>query len=118
MIPVLAGSRVPCIHESLEAIAMIVERNVFQAKYGRGDELVALMKEGRELVARMGARKQRVLTDLTGPFFTVVWESEYESMAEMEKGMAHMSDPEFGPWFERMVPLVDHGSRELFTIVD
>jgi hypothetical protein len=34
---------------------MIVERNVFQAKYGRGDELVQLFQEASDLLDRRGA---------------------------------------------------------------
>ena len=97
---------------------MILERDIFQAKYGRGDELVALLKEGKAMIAKGGAKNFRILTDLAGPYFTVIMETEYRSLGDMEKGMALMDDPGFGPWFQRMVPLVDHGSRELFTIVD
>ncbi|MCC2629836.1 MAG: hypothetical protein K0S14_3486, partial [Thermomicrobiales bacterium] len=53
---------------------MLLARQVFQAKYGRGDELLALF---RELNARMRDAGEltpqfRILTDVTGPFFTVV----------------------------------------------
>ncbi len=33
---------------------MILVRNVFQAKYGRGDELVEVLVEGREMLSRYG----------------------------------------------------------------
>ena len=97
---------------------MILVRNVFQAKYGRGDELVELMAEGRELLSKYGMGSYRILTDLSGPFFTVVTEEETESLAAYEQSREAFSDPDFGPWFARMTELVDSGSREFFTIED
>ena len=96
---------------------MIVERDVFQAKYGRGDELVEVIKDGQEMAAKWGVSSQRILTDLTGPFFTVVWEVEYESLADFERTSEAFGDPEFEQWFARMPELIESGSRELFTIV-
>lgn len=62
---------------------MIIVRDVFQAKYGKGGELVALFKEARpELFPEHGFR---VLTDASGPFFTVVTEVEVASLGEWEK---------------------------------
>ena len=46
---------------------MIVVRSVFQAKYGKGDELVQLIKESKEIWP--SERKYRLMTDLSGPFF-------------------------------------------------
>ena len=52
---------------------MILVRDVFQAKYGRGGELVALFKEaGEKWPAEYAVR---ILTDASGPFFTVVTET-------------------------------------------
>jgi hypothetical protein len=100
---------------------MLVVRQVFQAKYGRGDELVALF---RELNMRMRDAGElmpqfRILTDATGPFFTVVTEAEVESFAAWEEGFREaMDQPWMGEWFSRMVPLVESGSREFYTIVE
>jgi hypothetical protein len=97
---------------------MIVVRHTFQAKYGQGDQLVALMLEMNESMggdARM--QNARVLTDLSGPFFTVVSEFEVESLAAWEEGMGEaFKDPRFGEWFARMQPLVETGQREFYTV--
>jgi hypothetical protein len=98
---------------------MIVVRQVFQAKYGRGDELVALFKQ---FATRMQSEGQdmgwRILTDASGPFFTVVTENEVESLAAWEQTFGEMmTRPWVGEWFASMVPLVDSGSREFYTIV-
>ena len=100
---------------------MLVARQVFQAKYGRGDELVALFKEfnSRMQEAEGTIRPFRILTDATGPFFTVVTVIEVESLAEWETTFsASMAQPWMEEWFGRMVPLVDSGSREFYTVVE
>ena len=75
---------------------MIIERNVFQAKYGRGDELVQLLEEGRPTLAKYGMGSYRILTDLSGPFFTVEMETELESLAAFESTCEAFADPDFG----------------------
>jgi hypothetical protein len=100
---------------------MLVARQVFQANYGRGDELVALFKEfnSRMQEAEGTFRPFRILTDVTGPFFTVVTEIEVESLAEWETTFStSMAQPWMAEWFGRMMPLVDSGSREFYTVVE
>lgn len=77
---------------------MIVVRFVFQTKWNRADEVVNNFKEGAEMMRRIAGpeAKVRILTDLSGPFFTVVQEIELESLAEWERiRTATFSDPEF-----------------------
>lgn len=96
---------------------MIVVRNVFQAKYGKGDELVQLIKESQTVWP--SEMNYRVMTDLSGNFFTVVTEAEYESFSDFEANRRKLfSDDRFAAWFERMVPLIESGSREFYNLVD
>ena len=96
---------------------MIMVRGVFQAKYGKGDELVRLFRESRAMWPDL--RSGRILTDLSGPFFTVVIEAEYESFGEWEaEGKEMFGDPRFAAWFERMTALVDSGRREFYNLVE
>ena len=56
---------------------MVVVRNVFQLKFGKAKEAVALMKEGLAIQKRAMTDVEfstRVLTDVTGPFYTLVLE--------------------------------------------
>jgi hypothetical protein len=94
---------------------MILVRDVFQAKYGKGDELVALFKEARaHWPTQYG---DRILTDASGSFYTVVTETPMQSLAEWERRIAEVfSLPEFGEWFARMTPLVESGRREFYHI--
>jgi hypothetical protein len=94
---------------------MIIVRDVFQAKYGKGGDLVALFKEAKESWPQGYAT--RILTDASGPFFTVVSETEVESLVAWEQFMADVfAMPDFGDWFARMEPLVDSGRREFYNI--
>ena len=100
---------------------MVIARQVFQAKYGRGDELVAHF---RELNARLregdaAAPRFRILTDATGPFFTVVTEVEVESLAAWEGAFREsMARPWMNEWFGRMTPLVEFGRREFYNVAE
>ncbi|MBM2810877.1 MAG: hypothetical protein HW416_1636 [Chloroflexi bacterium] len=99
---------------------MILVRDVFQAKYGKGNDLVSLFKEAEKQWGKQawGNHSRRLLTDLSGPFFTVVTEIEIESLADWEQMLkTAFSDPSFGGWFERMTALVESGRREFYTIV-
>jgi hypothetical protein len=100
---------------------MLLVRQVFQAKYGRGDELVALFKEFNTRMQQEGGQgpRFRILTDASGPFFTVVTENEVENLATWEgRFSASMSSAWMEEWFGRMVPLVESGHREFYNIVE
>ena len=100
---------------------MVLVRQVFQAKYGRGDELVELFKEFSQRLQQEGREwsGMRLMTDLSGPFFTVVTEYEVENLGAWERTFQEgMSQPWLGEWFGRMMPLVESGSREFYTIVE
>ena len=100
---------------------MVVARQVFQAKYGRGDELVALFQELTTRMQEAGgtAPRFRILTDASGRFFTVVTEVEVESLAAWEGSFRQwMAHPWMGEWSGRMTPLVESGSREVYTVVE
>jgi hypothetical protein len=94
---------------------MIVVRGVFQAKYGKGDELVQLFKEAQAIWP--SGRNARILTDLSGQFFTVVSESEYDNFAAWEaSAQAIFGDARFAALFERMTALVEGGRREFYNV--
>ena len=67
---------------------MLLVRQVFQAKYGRGDELVTLFQELNQRMRDAGelSSQFRILTDASGPFFTVVTETEVESFLPGKAG--------------------------------
>jgi hypothetical protein len=97
-------------------INMIVIRDVFQAKYGKGGELVQLFKEVRQAWGADLPYGTRILTDVSGPFFTVVVETHVESLAAWQQVAERFTGPDFEQWFGRMQGLVDSGRREFYNI--
>jgi len=60
---------------------MITERMTFRAGYGKGDDLVALFKEQADgLFSNPLVLGARLYTDLTGPMFSVIVESDFADM--------------------------------------
>lgn len=98
---------------------MMLVKQTFQAKYGHGDELVALFKEFHSLADVPNRDRARILTDASGQFFTVITEYEVPNFAAWEEAFKKlMSRPEMGEWFGRMMQHVDSGSRDFYNIVD
>jgi len=99
---------------------MVVIRNVFRLKFGRAKEAVALVKEAVAIQKRAGAGfTARVLTDVTGPFYTVVLELSVPSVSAWEsEAPKFMADKDFQANYQKMVPLVESGYREIFSIVE
>ena len=101
---------------------MIVIRNVFQLKFGKAREAVALMKEGLAIQKRVLAGTDfsaRVLTDVTGPFYTLVLELTVPNLATFETSAPRLfGDKDWQANYQQMAPLVESGHREVFTVVD
>lgn len=100
---------------------MIIERLTFHAKYGMGDALVQVMREG--MTVGMNAQlKARILTDVTGTMFRIILEVEHANIADFAayetKTPAEYGSAEFQSWFAKMQPLVERGDRELLQTVD
>jgi hypothetical protein len=100
---------------------MIVIRNVFQLKFGKAREAVALMKEGLAIQQRVVTGvdfSTRLLTDVTGPFYTLVLELTVQDLASFESYAPKLfGDKEWQAYYQRLTPLVESGHREIFTVV-
>jgi hypothetical protein len=99
---------------------MIVVRNVFRLKFGKAKDALALWKEGRQIAQRTGSGgAMRAMTDLVGPFYTLVMEEQFPSLGDMEREMqSEVGAEEWKTWYQKFVPLVDSGYREVFTLVE
>ncbi len=97
---------------------MILVRNVFQLKFGKAKDAMALVRESEAIMRKHGGAPTRYLTDITGPFYTLVMEATYPNLADLEKSQKEtMGSKEFSDWYQRFVPLIESGHREIFTIV-
>jgi hypothetical protein len=101
-------------------IAMILVRDIFHLKFGKAKEAKTLFKESDTLFKKYGgASSVRYLTDLTGSYYTFVMESTYAGLAAYEAAMGNSAGAkELGEWYQKFVPLVDSGSREMFSIIN
>ena len=99
---------------------MILVRLVFQAKFGKGGELAAMFKEFGKVAMGSGMarpRSVRILTDLSGPFDTVVEELEFDSFAAWEENQQAMwANPAVRPVMERTGELIAGGHKEFYTV--
>ena len=101
---------------------MIVVRNVFQLKFGKAREALALLKEGLEIQKKALSGVEfstRVLTDVTGPFYTLVLELTVPSLGAFESYAPKLfADKDWQANYQKMAALVDSGYREVFSVVE
>ena len=100
---------------------MVVVRNVFRLKFGKTREAVAVLKEGLAIQQRVLSGVEfstRLLTDVTGPFYTVVLELTVSNLSVFETHAPRMfGDKDFQANYQKLTPLVESGYREVFTVV-
>ena len=94
---------------------MIVVRETFVAKPGMASKLARMVKDA----VGSGPDRVRVLTDLVGPFNTVVLETEVDSMASFEKRMREYgTNQEIRNKMAGYTDLYSEGRREIYQVVD
>ena len=99
---------------------MIVVRDVMELKFGKSKEAVALVRQLAEIGSRAvpGGLPMRFLTDATGRFYRLVLETSYASLAEYEQQLKTVfGNPEWRAWYDKVIPLVESGHREIFNVV-
>lgn len=103
---------------------MYIIREVFIAKPGQASKLAKLFKKMAD--SGMGGR---VMTDMVGPYNTVVTEFEVESLADWEKEMQKYRSGEPDPNMEKLdsetkkemehyTEMYTHGRREIYQIAE
>ncbi len=95
---------------------MILVRQVFQVKYGCMDKLMAYFNSMPENV-RSASNISRVLTDISGRNFTLVFETKAESMDAYWEGLKAMFREQGGSGqADPMEQYIDSGYKEFYTI--
>jgi predicted LPLAT superfamily acyltransferase len=98
---------------------MIVVRNVFRLKFGKARDAQEALKNILAAGRRAGMTEpSRVLTDVTGPFYTLVHELTFASLEDLERAQQNMADPAWKDAYAKFVPLVESGHREIFNVVE
>jgi hypothetical protein len=98
---------------------MILVRFVCQAEFGKASEVVAGFKQSGEIARTLVGPhvNGRILSDLSGPFDTVILEIEVESLAEWEQlRVTLFSNPEFQEAEAGLPNVIESGRTEYYTI--
>jgi hypothetical protein len=100
---------------------MLIIREIFTAKPGQAGKLAKLFKKG------FGHDpKVKIMTDMTGPYNTVIVEMQVKNLAEFEKSMEERMSgkpdpnmkPEIAEEMSKYTEMYLTGGREIFRIVE
>lgn len=94
---------------------MLLVREIFTCKPGQASKFVKLMKE---VSSPEELAKTRIMTDLVGPYNTVVMETEVADLQEWQKMMEGYKnmDPETAKKMSGYTEMYLTGRREIFQI--
>jgi hypothetical protein len=99
-------------------VFMVLVRNIFQLKFGKMKEAMMLWKEAEGVLRAVGHSPSRITTDLSGQFYTMVVENVYDSVTSYDQANAEMAKSDaWSRWYQKFVPLVESGRREIHSIV-
>jgi heme-degrading monooxygenase HmoA len=98
---------------------MLLVRDVFRCKPGKSRQVAEMFKKAIPSMEKMdGFRSPRVMLDFVAEYWTVVLESEVDSLGRFEEHMASFgSRPEVREALAGYMDLVEGGSREIYKIV-
>jgi hypothetical protein len=98
---------------------VIIVRDVFQIEPEKMKQAKDEIKKHRQLTTPLGYRMTRVMTDLSGDFYTLVLESEFSGLAEYEKALKNiLGDKGWQESYARLRKTIRSGRREIYTVVD
>jgi heme-degrading monooxygenase HmoA len=106
------------INQQKEA-SMLLIRDVFRCKPGKSRQVADMFKKTIPSLEKMdGFNKPRVLLDFVADYWTVVLESEVDSLERFESHMTAFSTrPEVREALSGYMDLVEGGKREIYKIV-
>jgi len=98
---------------------MIEVRDVFQIKFGKIDQAVELFSRLPEVSGAKASfgLQYHVLTDISGPMYTLVTELMLPGLGEWEAAREEQfSRPQFAEWFRGFQALVEGGRQEYYKV--
>lgn len=98
---------------------MIIERNEFRLKFGKAKEAIAIWKELLDATREMGdkAPYMRMLTDLSGPAYTLILEMFLQNMTDINpKNYTWVTTPKYQELYQRFIPLCESAERTYFKV--
>ncbi len=98
---------------------MIVVRDVFHVDPEQMKAAKEIIKQHREIAKRLGYQIGRVMTDLTGEYYTLVLESDFASLSQYEGALkAIFADAAWQESYGRLRKMFRGGRREIYTLVE
>ena len=99
---------------------MIIVRDIFQIEFGKAKDVTAIWKEGFKNAKSTGfSVPYRAMTDLVGNFYTFILEGTFESLSHYEKEMSStFSNQQWRDWYQKMLPYLKSGRREIYNLID
>ena|SRR6476469_3379289 len=96
---------------------MYVIRDVFRTKAGKGKEFATKGKTLMQYMPKEGVHARRVLTDVVGAYWTVVFEIEVEKLETYFNMMNTRPErPEAEEAMKGYAEIVEGGYREIFKV--
>jgi hypothetical protein len=98
---------------------MIQVRDVYQVKFGSIDQAVALFNRLPKVSASNAYDDvhYHVLTDISGPMYTLVTELMVDNLSAWEKiRNESFAAPDYAEWFKQFQLFVEDGRREYYTL--
>jgi hypothetical protein len=100
-------------------VTMIIEQNIFHLKFGKAKEAIEIWKQIGEVMKKDGRFniRMRILTDLTGPAYTLIFELNIHSYMEINPMMyVWKTNQQARELYQQFIPLCESGHRELYKI--
>lgn len=95
---------------------MYLIRETFHCKPGMAKELVKKFSQTIPYMKELNHKNAKILTDVASDYWTVVLESEVETLGDFENQKGFTSRPEVKNIMKDYMTLVESGKREIFYI--
>jgi hypothetical protein len=105
-------------NHSQTSAAMYLERNVFYLKFGASREAVPMWKDYLKRVSeRDPAIHARLLTDVSGPAYTLILELTYQTFEEAEPSQCRLTNQsDWKEFYQKFIPYCDKAERTYYRI--
>ena len=97
---------------------MIIERNEFRLKFGKAKEAIAIWTNIlNEFKNHKESPRMRLMTDLSGPAYTIIVELELKSLIDYgAKNYQWMTNNTAHELYQQFIPLCDSAQRTMYHI--
>jgi len=98
---------------------MILVRDVLKIAPDTMKEAKEYARQQRDLAKRMGHPEMVVMTDFAANFYTLVFETRYDSLSHFEESMKKvMTSKDWQKTYPKFRKCIRGGLREIYSIVD